>query len=185
MAAVYFGKAIGNNPKSALYFARRAECHFKIDKPLCARRDADKAIKLNPDSAKAYKVRGMSFSKLEGGTGLESALKDLRIANQLDYDDAVNLEIKRIEKMLSERNPQPKASSSSSSSSPFSSAGLNQELLSKIMQDPGLLKAFQNPRLMAAVSEVAQDPQAIYKYKDDPQVMGAFLKFSKMSGMKF
>lgn len=38
----------------------RAECLIKLSKPVAATRDCDAALKLNPDSAKALKVRGMA-----------------------------------------------------------------------------------------------------------------------------
>jgi suppressor of tumorigenicity protein 13 len=45
-------------PPSALVFTRRAELSLKLGRPVAAIRDCDEALKLNPDSGKAYRVRG-------------------------------------------------------------------------------------------------------------------------------
>lgn len=45
---------------SALLYAKRAECYLKLKKPNAAIRDCDAALGLNPDSAKAFKARGVA-----------------------------------------------------------------------------------------------------------------------------
>ena len=45
---------------SALLYAKRAECYIKLKKPNAAIRDCDAALLLNPDSAKAFKCRGVA-----------------------------------------------------------------------------------------------------------------------------
>lgn len=57
-AVKLFTEAIELNPNSALLHAKRAGVLTKLGKPLAAIRDCEKAIKLNPDSAQAYKFRG-------------------------------------------------------------------------------------------------------------------------------
>lgn len=47
-------------------------------------RDCDHAIKLNPDSAKAFKVRGKAFRALGK---YEEALKDLGTGQRIDFDE--------------------------------------------------------------------------------------------------
>ena len=68
-----FTAAIKMQP-SPLLFARRAEGLLKIKEFKAAVRDCDAALKLNADSAKAYKVRGKAYAEL---CEWEKAAKDL------------------------------------------------------------------------------------------------------------
>ena len=70
---------------SPLTFAKRAECYLKLAKPMAAIRDCDAALKINPDSAKGYKVRGKAYRLLGD---YEKALKDLGQGQNADWDDA-------------------------------------------------------------------------------------------------
>merc|ERR1712106_295281 len=56
-------------------------------------KDCDMAIKMNPDSASAFKFRGRAHRLL--GHWLEAA-KDLRLAAKLDYDEQVDEWLKEI-----------------------------------------------------------------------------------------
>lgn len=64
-------------------------------------------IQINPDSAKGYKIRGMSRAML----GLwEEAVSDLRVASKLDYDEEIGMALKKVICQLSadesfKRNP--------------------------------------------------------------------------------
>lgn len=50
-------------------------------------------LKINPDAAKAYKVRGMARAML----GLwEEAASDLHVASKLDYDDEIGSVLKKV-----------------------------------------------------------------------------------------
>jgi suppressor of tumorigenicity protein 13 len=74
-------------PPSALLYANRAYCLFKLGRHAAAERDCDEALKDNPDSAKAYRVRGTVRKALEN---YEGALRDLSQAQTIDFDpDAV------------------------------------------------------------------------------------------------
>ena len=66
---------------------------MKLKKPNAAIRDANAAIKLNPDSAQGYKWRGMA-ERLLGN--LEAAEADLEKSCQLDYSDDANEALKEI-----------------------------------------------------------------------------------------
>lgn len=61
-----FTRAIKLSP-SALLYAKRADCYLKLKKPNAAIRDCDAALALNPDSAKAFKARGIAHRRAEGG----------------------------------------------------------------------------------------------------------------------
>jgi suppressor of tumorigenicity protein 13 len=70
---------------SPLTFAKRAECFLKLRKPNAAVRDCDAALKLNPDSAKSYKVRGKAYRLLGE---YERALADLSTGQNCDFDES-------------------------------------------------------------------------------------------------
>eukprot|EP00747_Dinoflagellata_sp_TGD_P028037 gnl/TRDRNA2_/TRDRNA2_132987_c0_seq1.p1 gnl/TRDRNA2_/TRDRNA2_132987_c0~~gnl/TRDRNA2_/TRDRNA2_132987_c0_seq1.p1 ORF type:complete len:266 (+),score=77.89 gnl/TRDRNA2_/TRDRNA2_132987_c0_seq1:46-843(+) len=71
---------------TAMLHARRAEVLLKQSRPVAAIRDCDEAIAINPDSGKAYRIRGISNRKLGKW---ENAHQDLVLAQKLDYDDSV------------------------------------------------------------------------------------------------
>ncbi|KAJ1394248.1 Thioredoxin-like superfamily [Sesbania bispinosa] len=87
-------EAILLNPHSAILYATRASVFMKLKKPNAAIRDADTALKINPDSAKGYKIRGMSRAML----GLwEESVSDLHVASKLDYDEEIGMALKKVE----------------------------------------------------------------------------------------
>ncbi|GKD60497.1 FAM10 family protein-like protein [Tanacetum coccineum] len=63
-----------------------------MNKPSAAIRDANAALKINPDSAKGYKSRGIALSLL--GQWREAA-KDLHVASKLDYDEEICYVLKK------------------------------------------------------------------------------------------
>ena len=50
---------------SAAVYAKRGTCYLKTGKPNACIRDCDRAIKLNPDSAPAYKFRGRAHRYID------------------------------------------------------------------------------------------------------------------------
>jgi len=73
------------NP-SAMMLAKRAELLLKMKRPRAASADAEAALRKNPDSAKAYKIRGKARRFL----GEYAASKaDLDQAQKIDYDDEI------------------------------------------------------------------------------------------------
>ena len=72
--------------------------YLKLKKPNAAIRDANAAIKLNPDSAQGYKWRGMA-ERLLGR--LDNAATDLEKSCQLDYSDDANEALKEIRPKVS------------------------------------------------------------------------------------
>ena len=80
-----FSEAIQRCPRMAILYASRASLLLALKRPNAAIRDCDVAVRLNPDSAKAYKVRGKAYRYL----GMyEKAKKDLQYGNKLDFDDS-------------------------------------------------------------------------------------------------
>uniref|UniRef100_A0A0X3PSS8 Hsc70-interacting protein n=1 Tax=Schistocephalus solidus TaxID=70667 RepID=A0A0X3PSS8_SCHSO len=93
-AAALFTESIIANPHLSMCFAKRAACYVKLQRPMAAIRDCDKAIELNPDSALPYKWRGLA-NKLLGNW--ELAYLDLQTSLKLDYTDDANAAIKELE----------------------------------------------------------------------------------------
>ncbi len=49
--------------------------------------------------------------------------------------------------------------------------GETAQVINRIMAEPDLAAAFQKPKVMQAIMESQQNPMAIMKYQDDPDVM--------------
>ncbi|CAH8317216.1 unnamed protein product [Eruca vesicaria subsp. sativa] len=63
----------------------------------------------------------------------------------------------------------------------FDQIGLTpEEVISKIMQNPDVAMAFQNPRVQAALMECSENPMNIMKYQNDKEVMDVFNKISEL-----
>ncbi len=63
----------------------------------------------------------------------------------------------------------------------FDSMGMKPEdVVSKIMGDPELTAAFQDPAIQAAIMDCSQNPMNITKYQDNPKVMAAFMKIQSL-----
>ena len=68
---------------SATTLAKRAECLMKLKRPKAAVSDCTAALEINPDSCRAYKVRGKGRRDLSEWTG---ANLDLAAAQNIDFD---------------------------------------------------------------------------------------------------
>lgn len=63
----------------------------------------------------------------------------------------------------------------------FDQIGLSpEEVISKIMANPDVAMAFQNPRVQAAIMDCSQNPMSIAKYQNDKEVMDVFNKISEL-----
>lgn len=63
----------------------------------------------------------------------------------------------------------------------FDQIGLTpEEVISKIMANPDVAMAFQNPRVQAAIMDCSQNPMSIAKYQNDKEVMDVFNKISEL-----
>jgi len=63
----------------------------------------------------------------------------------------------------------------------FEAMGMKpEEVVSKIMGNPEMTAAFQNPRIQAAIMDCSQNPMNISKYQDDKEVMDCFTKISEL-----
>ena len=79
-----YTEAVLAAPPSALLYANRAYALIKLGRMEAAERDADLALKENPDSAKALRMRGKARKELGK---YELALKDLAASQQIDFDE--------------------------------------------------------------------------------------------------
>lgn len=63
----------------------------------------------------------------------------------------------------------------------FDQIGLTpEEVISKIMANPDIAMAFQNPRVQQAIMDVSQNPMNIVKYQNDKEVMDVFNKIQQL-----
>lgn len=54
------------------------------------------------------------------------------------------------------------------------------QIVQKIMSDPELASAFQNPKIQQAVMELSSNPMAMPKYQNDPEVMKVLNKMMEV-----
>jgi len=83
LAVDEYTKAILISP-SPLTYAKRAEALIKLRRPNAAIRDCDAALKMNPDSAKAMKIRGAACRYLGRWN---DANRDLSAGLNADFDE--------------------------------------------------------------------------------------------------
>ena len=82
-AVAGYSKALAANP-SALTYAKRAEALLKLGFPSAAIADCEKALEMNPDSAKTYKVAAKALTKKGEWT---AAYNKLCTGNKIDEDE--------------------------------------------------------------------------------------------------
>lgn len=85
-ALVSFTEAIVIGNASAMLYAKRADVLLKLKRPCACISDCLSAIEINPDSAKAYRIRGKAYRALGKW---EEAHKDLSLSQKLDYDESL------------------------------------------------------------------------------------------------
>lgn len=227
---------IGN--ASAMMYAKRAEILLKLKRPCACIADCTSALEINPDSGKAYRVRGKANRRLGRW---EPAHEDLSMGQKIDFDDDTvdmqkfveakwkkiaekknrqRLRIERIEKKRQEkelkrrREAAAKAHAEAQNNEapsgggfpgmggfpggfpgmpggmpggmPQMPAGFDPSMLSGLMDDPELMKAFSNPKIAAAMQDIMSNPGNIGKYQSDPEIMALFQKmmgaFGKAGG---
>lgn len=93
-AADHLTNAILLNPISAIVYSIRASVFIKMKKPAAAICDANAALEINCNYAKAYKARGMANAMLGKW---EEAARDLYAASNIDYDDEISAVLKKVE----------------------------------------------------------------------------------------
>mmetsp|Transcript_18956 Transcript_18956/g.44141 ORF Transcript_18956/g.44141 Transcript_18956/m.44141 type:complete len:270 (+) Transcript_18956:101-910(+) len=71
---------------NAMLLCRRGELLLKLRRPKAALQDGNAALKVNPDSAKAYKLRGKAHRFL---SMWDQAVEDFAQCQNIDYDDDI------------------------------------------------------------------------------------------------
>merc|ERR1719375_1311703 len=60
--------------------------------------------------------------------------------------------------------------------------GMDPNLMAGLMSDPELMKAFSNPKIMAAMQDIMSNPGNISKYQSDPEIMALMQKVMQSMG---
>jgi len=84
---------------TAMMYAKRAQLLMKLDRPEAAINDCTAALTVNPDSAKAMKIRAKAYVGLQKW---EEAHADFQTALKIDYDEDTEDASKEAEKMAKE-----------------------------------------------------------------------------------
>ena len=181
-AAILFGMCIHySQGKSSILFIKRAECLIEMNKYMSARRDCNRALELNPDATRAHLLRAKANIRLNN---IEDVHRDLIYVEASDFPTEYE-QVKKEYEEKREEERKKKVAAEINTKLKFQGADqmpswMTPQLFEKVAKDEELLKAFQTPRLMTAIQEIASNPNAFIKYKNDPQVLQLFMKFSKI-----
>lgn len=227
-----YSEAIQIGNASALMYAKRAEFLLKLKRPRACIQDCTAAIAINPDSGKAFRIRGKAHRRLGNW---EEAHKDLAMGQKLDYDDDTKdvqdyvskkwrkisdrnnririkqetrakkekeKEMKRRKEEAKRAYEEAKKAEASGGMGGFPGGmggmpggfpggmgghpgmgGMDPNLMAGLMSDPELMKAFSNPKIMAAMQDIMSNPGNVSKYQSDPEIMALMQKvMSSMGG---
>jgi len=201
-AVELYTQAIKTNSRSGILYGSRAQALLELKKPVAAIKDCDIAINKNPDSAKAYKVRGRAHRSLGN---YEQALKDIQMGQKLDWDESSNKfehEVKEfVDKIVAQRKkreqkekkksrpapqptPQPTPQESHNAGMPNfgempnfggmpNMPGVPPNFMQDILNDPEVLTMLQDPKVQEALS----DPAKMAELQNDPRMAKLFAKF--------
>jgi len=189
---------LAGSSASPLVYANRAVALMRLTPPKvkAAIQDCTQALLLNPDSAKALKTRGKAYTLLGQW---EEAVKDLRIGQQIDYDEASAEVAREAEKKFAEegssnpkqeQQPPPPAPPAKPTPDPAASSEANNpaplpaEFMQNLLGDPELMSAMQNPeiapKLQDIVTAVMSNPMqamgTVMEYVNDPKLGPLIMK---------
>eukprot|EP01126_Amoeba_proteus_P060467 TRINITY_DN799_c0_g1_i2.p1 TRINITY_DN799_c0_g1~~TRINITY_DN799_c0_g1_i2.p1 ORF type:complete len:282 (-),score=52.31 TRINITY_DN799_c0_g1_i2:45-890(-) len=209
-AVVKFTEAIVHNPRKAVFFANRAECFLKLQKPNAAIKDCDLALKLNPDQSKAYKVRGAAKRHLGQ---YEAAILDLFTGNKLDFDedtDKIARGIKeRVDKLVAKRRERERHAEQAERKRKLAErqraaeearrraeASVEEEDMpgmggapgmgglppefQQILSDPEVQAALRDPETSQKLMETMSNPASALKYASDPKIASLLKKLAPL-----
>eukprot|EP00977_Amphora_coffeiformis_P018184 scaffold6271_cov171-Amphora_coffeaeformis.AAC.10 len=184
-ALAKYTEAVLAAPPSALLYANRAYALLQLGRHSAAERDCDLALKENPDSAKALRMRGKARKELGK---YELALKDLAASQQIDFDEGTVEDLKFLtekhletEKADAEKRKQEKerlrkraeeikkakeeakreAKQAKSRGQAAGMGGMPGGMppgMADMMNDPEFLAGMQNPKIQAAFQELMSGP---------------------------
>lgn len=84
LALEKLNEAISIGCPSALMYSRRAQILMQLGRPRAVINDCTAALKINPDSGKAFKIRGRAYARLEQW---EEAHSDFTTGLKIDFDE--------------------------------------------------------------------------------------------------
>lgn len=163
---------------SAMMLTKRADLLLKLRRPLAAIADCDEALFLNPDSGKAFRIRGLAHRALHHW---EEAHFDLGTAQTIDFDETVEAEKKFVD---SKWKSTVKAASPRVEEAQNAPSFAGMPDLGGLFSDPEIMGAMGNPKVMAAMQAMMTNPAAFLQYQNDPEVGPVLMKLmSKMGGV--
>ncbi|XP_043584161.1 putative protein FAM10A4 [Bombus pyrosoma] len=191
-----YTEAIVLNPQASLLYAKRGQIFMLINKPNACIRDCNRALELNPDSAAAHKFRGRAYHLLGK---FEEAATDLRLACKFDFDEQADEWLREVtpnarkieehkrkkerkiqEKLERERQERlrkaresAKAYEDNTRTSQTDHSGNTPGIgnFYQFLNDPDVLKAFQDPEIAEAFRDISSNPTNILKYQSSAKVM--------------
>jgi suppressor of tumorigenicity protein 13 len=178
-------EAVAMGGATAMLVTKRAELLLKLKRPMAAIKDCDFALSLNPDSGKAFRVRGTAYRFVHEW---EKAHADLANAQRIDFDDATEAIKRFVDEQFKESGKIKSSSSRAAPSSPpkrESRAGMPagmEGMFAQLLSDPELISAMSNPRVMQAVQEMMTNPGALFQYQNDPEVGPVLMKLMSKLG---
>jgi len=173
---------------SALLYARRAEVLLLSRRPTAALTDCNRALELNPDSPKALKMRGLvqrAFGEWE------LALTDLKRGLAFDHDDAAAQTLRECEEALEgvaqrrearlqrEKTRVQRRYASYHSKKNEDVTGpqmMTRDAMADIITDPDMVLAMKTPKVLEAMKDVMANPEAVFKYAQDPEISRVITK---------
>lgn len=149
-AAIYFGMGLVEmHGKSVNLLVDRAEALLMMEKWRSAKRDCDRAIELDGKFFKAYQLRAKAYLGLGKA---QEAQKDSNLAVELEKNKSSSVPVQAKQ----EPTAKPTVTTPEPSTTPQTSAlsWVTPEMINRVSKDPEMFKAFQNPKLTKAISEV-------------------------------
>ena len=185
-----YNLAIQAAPPSALLYANRATVLLALEQYKAAERDCNEALKENPDSAKALRVRGKALKAMGDWN---KSLRDLSASQTIDFDEETVQDLKEVSEKVKElehdkvqeklekeaklrkraeeiKKAQEKAKGESSSSSARSSGGGFSGDMPAGM--PGGME--MPPGGMGGIMEMLQSDPELAAAMQNPKVLAAF-----------
>eukprot|EP00898_Chlorokybus_atmophyticus_P002586 jgi/Chlat1/3328/Chrsp22S03470 len=177
-AVEHFTEAVERNPSSAMLHANRALAYAALKKPNAAMRDAEAALNLNPDSAKAYRARGEARALLGQW---EDAAKDLAEACRIDYDPESDAKLRQVQPKAQQiakarhdtERQQREARERAEQARKRDQQQQQQQASSASSQAPALADLMNDPELMAAMSDPDMQPVMLDMLSSDPATAAA------------
>lgn len=175
-------------PTKALYWSYRAGYLLQSARPGAALRDANKALKINPDNVRALRVRGTISRHL--GKWIE-ALSDLSKAQSIDYDEQVDSLLRLVKEKVAQiekRQRQAEEAAKQKQRETFNRQREEERAqqrqqenfgsfpggmppgMEALFDDPEVREAMSDPEVAAKITGMMQNPASALQLLADPKV---------------